>query len=73
MTQNSRDYTDDSYTDVTESEFSFDSDVRPRRRHSHGSRNNTSQRQIDKIAELSEEGLFYFVQQLSYLFLFILK
>ncbi|XP_045200672.2 uncharacterized protein LOC123554492 isoform X3 [Mercenaria mercenaria] len=49
----SRDFTDDSYTSVTESEMSFDSDMRGQR-HRPSSRN-TSQRNIEKIMEDSEE------------------
>ena len=54
-TQSSRDFTDDSYTTVTESEMSFDSEVRPKKLKS-GSRSG-SLRQIDKIDEDSEEGI----------------
>ena len=57
-TQLSRDYTDDSYTTVTESEMSFDSEARPKKLKS-GSRSG-SLRQIDKIEEDSEEGTFTF-------------
>ena len=53
--QSSRDFTDDSYTTVTESEMSFDSEVRPKKLKS-GSRSG-SLRQIDKIEEDSEEGI----------------
>lgn len=51
--QRPRDYTDDSYTSVTESEMSYDSDMRHRK--SKPSSRNTSQRNIDKIMEDSEE------------------
>ncbi|WAR31313.1 AKuncharacterized [Mya arenaria] len=53
--QRSRDYTDDSYTSVTESEMSYDTD---RRRNSRPSSRNTSQRHIDRIMEDSEEESF---------------
>ncbi|KAK3589257.1 hypothetical protein CHS0354_008322 [Potamilus streckersoni] len=49
-----REYTDDSYTSVTESDASFDTDPHHLRRR-RGSSNQGSQRQIDKIEEDSEE------------------
>ncbi|XP_060552323.1 uncharacterized protein LOC132713685 isoform X4 [Ruditapes philippinarum] len=52
----SRDYTDDSYTSVTESEMSFDSEMRGRR--SKPNSRNTSLRNIDKIMEDSEEDQY---------------
>ena len=51
--QRSIDYTDDSYTSVTESDMSYEPDSRRRNR---PSSRNTSARNIDKIIEDSEEG-----------------
>ncbi|KAL4219291.1 hypothetical protein ACF0H5_021871 [Mactra antiquata] len=56
--QTSRDYTDDSYTSVTESDMSFDSEMRHRRSKRPSSGHNTSQRQIDKIMEDTEEETY---------------